>query len=224
MKRLFELVYSECGAQPIEKKTILNMVAGEGREDNRESFKELFPFLDWSNERSARTRLSLMIDRYVGREFSGIKMIRDEKDVGTHTERKKYLWSKIEKGDGNAGNLGDLSHSTEPTKKDNISQVLPVHNDTKGCMVTTNVTEECIAVDEIDTSDISPLQPNLPDIDIQQAILILLRSYSEGIARWLLVSKLAGQTSPESIEKALAKLSSDGQIYEPRKDLIFLRD
>jgi putative DNA primase/helicase len=224
MKRLFELVYSECGAQPIEKKTLLNMVAGEGAENNRESFRELFPFLDWSNERSARTRLSLMIDRYIGREFSGIKMIRDEKDVGTHTEKRRYSWHKNERADGNLSNFGDLPTPSRPVEKDDISQVLPVHNDTKGRMVTSNVTEECIAVDKTDTSGISPPETNLPDIDIQQAILNLLGGYSEGIAKWLLISKLSGQTSPESIEKALAKLSSDGQIYEPRKDLIFLRD
>ena len=69
-----------------------------------------------------------------------------------------------------------------------------------------------------------PVEHIHSDIDIQKDILEILGGFKEGITRWLLVSKLTGKASHESIDGALLQLSRQGQIFEPRKDLIFRRD
>jgi hypothetical protein len=99
MKRLFELVYERWGSQPILKRDILNLMSS----GNDEAFREIFGYLDWSKEHSTRTTLGKILDKYVGRIFSGIKLTRVE---DAHTERSKYIWSKQEKPDGGFGGVG----------------------------------------------------------------------------------------------------------------------
>jgi len=90
MKKLFELVFAKWGSQPILKKELMNVMAN-GEE---EEFREIFGFIDWANEHSARILFSKILDKYVGRVFSGIQLVRIENNQAF---RRKYVWQKYEK-------------------------------------------------------------------------------------------------------------------------------
>lgn len=109
MKRLFGLVFERWGSQPILKKEILNAMCGSSEADL--PFHEVFAFIDWSKEHAARTMMGKIIDKFVGRIFSNIKLYRVD---DSHLERRKYIWKKIEKpvlqqqSLGILGGLGDI--------------------------------------------------------------------------------------------------------------------
>lgn len=118
MKKLFELSFEQFEGKKVFKKELLNLLSSSDPKD--EAFRELFTFLDWSKEHSARTIVGKIIDKYVGRTLAGIKMIRYEPGDKSHTERRLYAWEKVEMPLGGLGGLGGLAYQS--SKKGDFGQ------------------------------------------------------------------------------------------------------
>lgn len=251
MKLLFEAAYKRWGSQFVLKRDVMGALS----DTNQEDFREIFQWIDWSNEHAARIKIGLLIEKYVGRIFSDIRLTRVK---SANTTRSQYSWVKIQKnqeiqgsqGVGVVGVVGvsqpdTLDACAYTTESPNILQGLKHLQHLQHIQgITEEVVEEVQQDTEIHTSDfdkkipnqfsdsqkdlqhlqgLQPVQNNLSDIDIQKYILDLLKTYPEGITQWLLLTKMLGKSSQESIEKALANLKQSGEIYEPRSGLIFLR-
>jgi hypothetical protein len=91
MKTLFELTYEKWGEQWILKRQVMDEF------DNRDSeFAGLFGWLDWDKETGkARTKFGMLVNKFVNREFSGIRL--DMHEDRTHPIRNQYMWTKKKK-------------------------------------------------------------------------------------------------------------------------------
>lgn len=88
MKKLFELSFEQWGEQWIEKKVVMDEIDKENSD-----FNELFSWFNWDNPKSARTKFSILLRKYVGREMSGIKLMEMP---NPKAQRSKYMWTKNE--------------------------------------------------------------------------------------------------------------------------------
>ena len=105
MKCLFELCYEEFQDKWIFKREIMDILKNA---DMESPFNELFAWIDW-NESGSRRKFGILFEKYIGREFSGLILRR--LDAGSHTERRKYQWSKVQKQliiDKNQKILGEM--------------------------------------------------------------------------------------------------------------------
>jgi hypothetical protein len=88
MKIFFELCYEKWKDMWVTKQQMMAEI-----EDKNSDFSELFSWMDWSEKGidSARKRFGRMIERFYGREFSGITIFDDGNQ---RNARKKYMFSK----------------------------------------------------------------------------------------------------------------------------------
>lgn len=107
MKKLFELCFDKFKINPETtdwtlKKDIVQCFKSELNED--EGFKELFVWLDWFKSGTDK-RFGKLFEKYVGRVFSDIKLIRQE---NAKTERRTYKFVKVSGGFGGFGGQFDI--------------------------------------------------------------------------------------------------------------------
>jgi hypothetical protein len=84
MKALFEVVYDHFKDEPVDKKAIINLAQSE----------DLFSYWDLNNDRSAQTKFGNLLNKFIGRVLSDIRMV--DKTPNERSSRKKYLFTKEE--------------------------------------------------------------------------------------------------------------------------------
>ena len=88
MKLLFELAYAKWPEDWIYKKAVMDEIANQDSD-----FSDLFGWLDWDGSpKSARTKFGMLLDKFRGRELSGIKL--DWIENPTHSTRSQYRFTK----------------------------------------------------------------------------------------------------------------------------------
>jgi len=108
MKLLFEISYEVYPEKEIKKADIKQLI-----NDNQEG---LFSYLDLGYSKSDQTKFGIMFDRYVGRLFSGIRMIICNKSNRASRQSYKFTKETEQEGQidldkfkgGNLGNIGNL--------------------------------------------------------------------------------------------------------------------
>jgi hypothetical protein len=201
MKQLFELVFEKWGSQPILKREIINEIMGGGEE----GFRELFGYLDWSKERSARIKLGLIIEKYVGRVFSRIKLVRDD---NPHPERRLYTWQKIEKLEekqmGRLGRLGSFSAHLQLGEEEEECQEDRVGNSPQPPQPPPAIVEDSIQVEE--TPQIKKPQ------NLKESIMKYISNRKDGAKISDLMLELSADFDP--LCDAIDSLKSQGEIIE----------
>jgi hypothetical protein len=90
MKRLYELCYEKWGDSPILKRDIIDEILNPDSD-----FNGLFGWLGWNSEKGdARAKFSHLLERFKGRELSGITLYSDN---NPRASRRNYNFSKKEK-------------------------------------------------------------------------------------------------------------------------------
>lgn len=127
MKRLFELSYEKWTDMWIEKKVIMDEI-----EMPDSDFSDLFSWLDWgNNSRSARTKFSLMLRKFVGREMSGIKIIEQD---NRQASRIKYMFRKT----ANVDNVDNVQQPRHYAGDGNIYNICGGEKDSEVSNVSTH--------------------------------------------------------------------------------------
>jgi hypothetical protein len=216
MKRLFELVFERWGSQPLFKRDILDVMMN----GNDEAFREIFGYLDWSKEHSARTILGKIIDKYIGRILSGIRLVRVE---DAHTERRKYIWSKIEKSAEQVGGIGGFGGLSAHPIQTNLRQMTEMGNAPNAPISPHTFEEEYISVAESPLENSRPL-PYIPPehilpstrMSMKDIIRTQLSEYNDAEAKGVKISELHLRLECDFDElcEAIDILKSQGEIVE----------
>lgn len=223
MKTLYEVFFATCGERQLSKKEMLDMIHSQTPPE----LGEIFTWIDWTKEQSARTKISLLIDEFVGRELSGLKLMR----MGEGEKRnRRFFWKKMERPKKDECTLCTQSTLLEPTLPKKINDSSPMTEMEKGTRVQANMEkiEEFVEGDTDSPSKIPTLTISTgntySDWDIEREILATLEHWRyDGITLFQLKHNLSSIAPGEQVEKVLSRIARRGDAYEPRKDLWKLR-
>lgn len=109
-KRFVELCYEEHPNEWLKKEEVKNLLIKFQESEN------IFSWFDL-NEKRDQTKFGLMLEKYGGRIFSDIKLIKDE--TNQRASRHRFMFS------GNLGNLGNVYHSLRQStnNENNINSI-----------------------------------------------------------------------------------------------------
>ncbi len=126
MKQLFEICYEKYPNQPLKKNNIVDLVRDEGN---------LFGYLDF-DKRKDQTKFGIKLRKFIGRIFSGIKLIIVDTDI--RPARQEYVF----KSNNRCGNIGNIGNPSPPVKILDDSIISIRKKDTQDTNVTKSQREE----------------------------------------------------------------------------------
>jgi len=210
MKLLFELCYESFPEKDIKKSDVKNII--DTYEEN------LFSNLDLGYSKSDQTKFGIMFDKYVGRVFSGIRLIISEKN--NRPSRQKYKFTKkyeekeqFSLTDFESGNLGNIGNVSAPLNIKNIFSFYSLgcrsYQSYQGCHL------EPLHYLDIKPQDIVSKVTKPQHIDITQKLLEILNKKTIEIQSFIDMMVGLGKSEKE-VNNVIEQGKKESIWFEPR--------
>lgn len=217
MKALFALCYLKHPDEGIKKSEVARLVTEEG---------DIFGYLDLVNSKSNQTKFGLLLTKYIGREFGGIRLI--VRDNSKRASRQEYIFTKEE-----------LKNIQQTKLKENESEVvtlvtlatfitLKTKNEKSILEGETLPTLPRLPPDTIITEDLvvetqkvqeNPEETkNLSNFDVSKlpaCVLQFMKSKDGFVETSLILESLSTLVSKDDLLACIEKLKLKGDVYEP---------